>query len=76
MDEDNEAAPWREQENWEGEQIRKASMQVGAKDKKAAAQQYEYVFEDQIDFITDMALAGDVVRGVPSSLAACHMQAP
>ena len=36
--------------------------QVGAKDKKAAAQAYEYVFEDQIDFITDMALAGDVVR--------------
>ena len=28
VDEDNEAAPWKEQENWEGEQIRKASMKV------------------------------------------------
>ena len=62
VDEDNEAAPWKEQENWEGEQIAKASMAVGAKDKAKEAQQYEYVFEDQIDFITDMALAGDVVR--------------
>ena len=62
VDEDNEAAPWKEQENWEGEQIAKASMAVGAKDKPKQAQQYDYVFEDQIDFITDMALAGDVVR--------------
>lgn len=62
VDEDNEAAPWKEQENWEGEQIAKASMAVGAKDKARQAQQYDYVFEDQIDFITDMALAGDVVR--------------
>ena len=67
VDEDNEAAPWKEQENWEGEQIAKASMAVGARDKPKQAQQYDYVFEDQIDFITDMALAGDVVR-VPSSL--------
>ena len=43
---------------------------MGAKDKKAAAQAYEYVFEDQIDFITDMALAGDVVRQSDSCLGA------
>jgi hypothetical protein len=59
VDEDDEAAPWKEQENWESDQIKKASMKVGAKDKKT--QEYEFVFEDQIDFIKDMALAGDVV---------------
>ena len=61
MDEDDEAAPWKEQENWEADQIKKASMKVGSKDKAKQAQQYEFVFEDQIDFIKDMALAGDVV---------------
>lgn len=33
-------------------------MKVGAKDK--AAQQYDLVFEDQIDFITDHVEAGDL----------------
>ncbi|CAL8468358.1 g7898 [Coccomyxa elongata] len=60
VDEDDEAAPWKEQENWEADQIKKASMKVGSKDKVKQAQQYEFVFEDQIDFIKDMALAGDV----------------
>lgn len=61
VDEDDEAAPWKEQENWEADQIKKASMKVGSKDKVKQVQQYEFVFEDQIDFIKDMALAGDVV---------------
>lgn len=62
VDEDEEAAPWKEQEHWETDQIKKASMHVGARDQKASAQEYEFVFDDQIDFIKDMALAGDVVR--------------
>lgn len=65
VDEDDEAAPWKEQENWEADQIKKATMKVGSKDKAKQAQQYDFVFEDQIDFITDMALAGDVVRTPP-----------
>jgi pre-mRNA-splicing factor ATP-dependent RNA helicase DHX16 len=62
VDEEDEATPWKEQENWEADQIKKATMKVGSKDKAKQAQQYEFVFEDQIDFIKDMALAGDVVR--------------
>ena len=62
VDEEDEATPWKEQENWEADQIKKATMKVGSKDKAKQAQQYEFVFEDQIDFIKDLALAGDVVR--------------
>lgn len=62
VDEDDEAAPWKEQEHWESDQIKKASMHVGAKDRKGSAQEYDFVFDDQIDFIKDLALAGDVVR--------------
>ncbi|KAK9803173.1 hypothetical protein WJX72_009006 [[Myrmecia] bisecta] len=57
---DDEAAPWKEQENWETEQIRKASMKVGAKAGTARPKEYEFVFEDQIDFIKDKAMAGDL----------------
>ena len=35
-------------------------MKTGAKDR--AAQKYDFVFEDQIDFIKDQALAGELVR--------------
>ncbi|KAK9845793.1 hypothetical protein WJX81_002540 [Elliptochloris bilobata] len=60
VDEDGEGAPWREQETWEGEQIKKASMRVGAQDRAAAAAQYDFVIDDQIEFIKDQALAGDL----------------
>ena len=37
LDDDNgEGAPWKEQETWEGEQIKKASMAAGARDRPAA----------------------------------------
>ena len=62
MDEDGEGAPWKEQETWEGEQIKKASMHVGAQDRARAAAQYDFVIDDQIEFIKDQALAGDLVR--------------
>lgn len=62
MEDDEEATPWKEQESWEAEHIKKASMQVGAKDRKKAQKEYDLVLPDQIEFITDMVMAGDVVR--------------
>jgi len=61
-EENGEGAPWKEQETWEGEQIKKASMRVGAQDRAAAAAAYDFVIDDQIEFIKDQALAGDLVR--------------
>lgn len=60
MADDEEATPWKEQENWEADQIKKASMKVGTKDRKG--KEYDLVLPDQIEFITDMVMAGDVVR--------------
>lgn len=64
-DEGDEGTPWQEQANWETEQIKKASMKTGAKDLQAKAKDYEFVFEDQIDFITDQAMAGTLVSRLP-----------
>jgi len=56
--EEEEATPWKEQENWESHQIAAASMRTGAKDRKAKAQQYDLVFDDAIGFVQDQMLAG------------------
>ena len=60
--EEDDSAPWKEQENWEGDQIRRALKKGGPKDRKPPAEEYEYVFENQIDFITDAAARGEMVR--------------
>ena len=60
MEDDDEATPWKEQENWESHQIASASMRVGAKDAKAKQKQYNFVFEDSIAFVQDQMLAGAV----------------
>eukprot|EP00873_Tetraselmis_striata_P011748 jgi/Tetstr1/432012/TSEL_021488.t1 len=57
--EEDDSAPWKEQAGWEAHQIAKATQQYGSKDKSKAAE-YDFVFEDQIDFIKDEYLAGDV----------------
>ena len=54
--------PHREQEEWEKHQISAATMTYGAKDKKAVNPEYDFVFEDQIDFVKTEALAGTLVR--------------
>ena len=64
MEDDEEATPWKEQENWEADQIKKASMAVGTKDRKKGQKEYDLVLPDQIEFITDMVMAGDVVSQV------------
>lgn len=61
VEDDEEATPWKEQENWEADQIKKASMGVGTKDRKKGQKEYDLVLPDQIEFITDMVMAGDVV---------------
>jgi len=59
--EEDDSAPWKEQEGWEESQIAKATQQYGAKDKRLdGGEAYEFVFEDQIDFIKDEYLAGDI----------------
>ena len=57
-DAEEEATPWKEQENWESHQIRAASMKTGAKDRKAKQNQYDFVFDDAIGFVQDQMLAG------------------
>lgn len=43
---------------WEGAQSTAAQMKYGSKDKKLEYDKYEYVFEDQIDFVSNEILAG------------------
>ncbi len=64
--EEDDSAPWKEQENWEGDQIKRALIKASPKDRKPPAEQYEYVFENQIDFITDAAARGEMVSSLHS----------
>ena len=57
-DAEEEATPWKEQENWESHQIKAASMKTGAKDRAAKQSQYDFVFDDAIGFVQDQMLAG------------------
>ncbi|MCL7038028.1 hypothetical protein MKW94_024499, partial [Papaver nudicaule] len=50
--------PFAEQEAWEDHQIGKATLQYGSKNKKMS-DDYQYVFEDQIDFIKASVLDGE-----------------
>ena len=60
---DDKVNPFAEQEAWEQEQARKASMRTGAVSGRAQSkgEEYELLFDDQIDFIRDAMLAGDDV---------------
>lgn len=50
--------PFAEQEAWEEHQIGKATLSYGSKNKKQAVDDYQFVFEDQIDFIKASVLDG------------------
>ncbi|KAK8663679.1 hypothetical protein V6N13_083486 [Hibiscus sabdariffa] len=43
--------PFAEQEAWEDQQIGKATLKFGSKNKKQMTDDYQFVFEDQIEFI-------------------------
>ncbi|KAJ4775920.1 RNA helicase-like [Rhynchospora pubera] len=50
--------PFAEQEAWEEHQIGKATLTFGSKNRKKAAEDYDYVFEDQIDFVKVSVMDG------------------
>ncbi|KAB1201290.1 putative pre-mRNA-splicing factor ATP-dependent RNA helicase DHX16 [Morella rubra] len=50
--------PFAEQEAWEEHQIGKATLKFGSKNKKLS-DDYQFVFEDQIDFIKATVMDGD-----------------
>lgn len=54
---------WTQQEALEREQINRAVLTVGSKDKKQKQKDYDFVFEDQIDFIVDSYMKGDNIEG-------------
>ncbi|CAJ1952547.1 unnamed protein product [Sphenostylis stenocarpa] len=53
--------PFAEQEAWEEHQIGKfsATLKFGSKNKKQVSDDYQFVFEDQIDFIKASVMDGD-----------------
>ncbi|PHU24015.1 putative pre-mRNA-splicing factor ATP-dependent RNA helicase DHX16 [Capsicum chinense] len=59
--------PFAEQEAWEEHQIGKATLKFGSKDKKSRSEDYQYVFEDQIEFIKAAVMDGVNVDQEPST---------
>ncbi|XP_050204764.1 pre-mRNA-splicing factor ATP-dependent RNA helicase DEAH1-like isoform X2 [Mercurialis annua] len=55
--------PFREQEEWEEYQIGKASLKFGSRNKKQTSDDYQFVFEDQIEFIKASVMDGDKFDG-------------
>ena len=54
VDDKADKNPFRDQEQWEEHQIGAATLKYGAREgrtEKDKAKEYDYVFEDQIDFI-------------------------
>ncbi|KAJ1406256.1 RNA helicase, DEAD-box type, Q motif [Sesbania bispinosa] len=51
--------PFAEQEAWEEHQIGKATLKFGSKNKRQVSDDYQFVFEDQIDFIKASVMDGD-----------------
>ncbi|KAG9129541.1 hypothetical protein Leryth_023271 [Lithospermum erythrorhizon] len=54
--------PFAEQEAWEDHQIGKATLNYGSKDRKHKSDEYQFVFENQIDFIKATVMDGDNFR--------------
>ncbi len=46
-----EATPYAEQERWEAEQLARTRMGVGSKDRAQDGQQYDLLFDDQIEYV-------------------------
>ncbi|XP_078430024.1 pre-mRNA-splicing factor ATP-dependent RNA helicase DEAH1-like [Wolffia australiana] len=70
--------PFAEQEAWEEYQIGKATLKFGAKDKKKETEDYQYVFEDGINFIKESVMEGikdedESMDEVPALSAASSM---
>ena len=50
--------PFSEQESWEDQQIRRSQLEFGAKDRGHAGGEYEFVFDDAVEFVKATAMAG------------------
>lgn len=62
VDAENEGdTPWAQQEALETEQIKRAVATVGSKDRAQPKADYDFVFEDQIDFIVDSYMKGEIL---------------
>ncbi|CAN4088389.1 unnamed protein product [Withania somnifera] len=59
--------PFAEQEAWEEHQIGKATLKFGSKDRKSRSEDYQFVFEDQIEFIKAVVMDGVNVDQEPSA---------
>ncbi|XP_057952241.1 pre-mRNA-splicing factor ATP-dependent RNA helicase DEAH1-like isoform X2 [Malania oleifera] len=57
--------PFAEQEAWEDHQIGKATLKYGSKNKKQISDDYQFVFEDQIEFIKASVMDGDELEDEP-----------
>ncbi|XVF08987.1 hypothetical protein REPUB_Repub07fG0051400 [Reevesia pubescens] len=51
--------PFAEQDAWEDHQIGKATLKFGSKNKKQMDDDYQFMFEDQIEFIKASVMDGD-----------------
>ncbi|KAK0575323.1 hypothetical protein LWI29_037233 [Acer saccharum] len=51
--------PFKEQEAWEEHQMGKAALKYGPENKNQISNNYQFVFEDQIDFIDPSVIDGD-----------------
>jgi pre-mRNA-splicing factor ATP-dependent RNA helicase DHX16 len=47
-----------EQQEWEENRMKSSTMKFGAESKKSKTESYDFVFEDQIDFIKEAVLSG------------------
>ncbi|KAL3513087.1 hypothetical protein ACH5RR_025804 [Cinchona calisaya] len=54
--------PFAEQEAWEEHQIGKATLKFGSKNRKQKSDEYQFVFEDQIEFIKAAVMDGENVE--------------
>merc|ERR1711975_62579 len=54
-----------DQKEWEEVQAKAAALKFGSKNKAKARRDYDYVFEDHIDFIKDEIMKGNVPEAEP-----------
>ncbi|KAK4710268.1 hypothetical protein R3W88_004781 [Solanum pinnatisectum] len=59
--------PFAEQEAWEEHQIGKAMLKFGSKDRKSRSEDYQFVFEDQFEFVKAAVMDGVNVDQEPST---------
>eukprot|EP01134_Creolimax_fragrantissima_P004513 CFRG4513T1 len=68
----DEQGPGSEQKGWEEEQLKHATLKVGARDRKSDAPEYEYVFEDTIDFVLTDKMSGEREQDAEENVVSEH----